>query len=176
MEDLGSTARRIDSRAVEIVRKFLKDQVVVTNLNFEVLLKVLEFYPFSDRTATILYFNSATTWSDLDLLVQFLLIKVPQSEASKSVSLLAGANMLYSMQALDTLFSQELGGKEWFDLKNNFKGGNVDVLNSLVLKFMGEIFILFSDKLVHKPSDFGDFLNVAESLIPYLSQVDSLDY
>lgn len=172
--DLADIRRRIDSRAVKIIRKYLKDKIGSTVLDFEPLLGILELYPFSSSNATILYFTSATTWTDLDRLIQFLLVKVPQSQAYKSVSLLAASNMLYTMLALDQLFVQELGSQQWTAVKDLINKSNskkrFDILDSLVLRFMGDLFLISRDKIVHAGKDFDDFLHLTESLIPYLHE------
>ena len=172
IHDLEAVRKTIDPRAVKIIRRYLRDQAGKTVLNFEVLLGILEVYPFSDRCATNLYFNSATTWTDLDRLIQFLLSKVPQEQASKSISLLAAANMLYSMLALDKLFAQELGSHEWKALKETINYSENDekrnILDYLTQRFLGELYLSLADKIAHSGAEFDDFLLVAESLIPYL--------
>lgn len=170
--ELHIILRKIDGRAIELVRAFLKDRMGLTVLNFEPLFGILELYPFSITSATILYFTSATTWADLDRLIQFLLLKVPQDQAYKCVSLLAASNMLYSMLALDKLFVQELGSQEWTELKSliNKSDDNkkFEILNYLVNNFMGNIFLNLRDKIVHADKEFDEFLLVAELLVPYL--------
>ena len=172
--DLNNIRRKIDARAVKMIRGYLRDKMGSTVLDFEPLLGILELYPFSNCSATILYFTSATTWADLDRLIQFLLLKVPQDKASKSVSLLAAANMLYSMLALDELFAQEIGSQEWTLLKVLINKSNdkkrFEILDSLVLRFMADLFLNLRDKIVHAGKEFDDFLLVAESLIPYLHE------
>ena len=164
-EESRDVVRKIDARAVDIVRLYLRDQVGgALVLDFEIILGILELYPFSDSNASILYFNSVTTWTDLDRLVQFLLLKVPQSQAYKSISLLAAANMLFSMLALDKLFKDELfGSEQWKELKEqvslaNNKKDRREMLDSVVLQF------------VHANEEFDEFLQVAESLVPFLEK------
>ena len=176
-EESRDVVRKIDARAVDIVRLYLRDQVGgALVLDFEIILGILELYPFSDSNASILYFNSVTTWTDLDRLVQFLLLKVPQSQAYKSISLLAAANMLFSMLALDKLFKDELfGSEQWKELKEqvslaNNKKDRREMLDSVVLQFMGDLFILLKDKIVHANEEFDEFLQVAESLVPFLEK------
>lgn len=175
-ENLKIVMNKIDLRAVKMIRGYLRDQIGATVLNFEVLLGVLEFYPFSDRSATILYYTSATTWKDLDRLIQFLLLKVPQDQASKSISLLAAANMLYSMLALDKLFKEELGSQDWHELKEYITGTTGKerrrILEDLALRFMGNIYLILGNRIVHSGAEFDDFLLVVESLIPYLYEFD----
>lgn len=166
--------REIDAKAIKIVRKYLRSQVEEVTLDFEIIFELLQFYPFSDVSASIMYFTSATTWTDLDRLVQFLLLKVPQYQASKSISLLAAANMLYCFLTLEELLNKELGSQEWAQLKANIgaKSGKErhGILDELALKFMGEFFLAFSSKIVHSGEEFDEFIKVAESLVPYLHQ------
>lgn len=175
--DLEDARRSIDSRAVKIIRAYLRDQMFgSTELNFEPLLGVLQLFPFSGHTAPILYFTSATTWIDLDRLVQFLLFSVPQEQAHKCISLLAAANMVYSLTHLDRLFKKELGFQKWTDLKTIISTSSgkqqFEILDSLVLNFMGDLFLIFKDKIVHHGTEFDEFLLVAESLVPYLQHFD----
>lgn len=176
-QNLREAVRKIDARAVNLVRAYLKDQVGgAFVLNFEILLGILELYPFSDRTASLLYVTAATTWTDLDRLMQFLLVKVPQSQAHKSISLLAAANMLFSMLALEKLFKEELlGSEEWAGLKEQLSHAkNRDQLrnslDSVVLNFMGEMYLMLNDKIVHAGKEFDEYLLVTESLLPYLQE------
>ena len=179
VDSVRSVMHKIDMRAVRIIREYLRDQIGATVLNFEALLGILEIYPFSDRNATIFYFNSATSLIDLDRLIQFLLLKVPHSQAHKSISLLAAANMLYSMLTFDKLFNDELlGNKEWSQLKEHINDPStknrdrLHILDYLVSRFMGEIYMFMSDKIVHPAEEFDQFLNVVQSLIPYLHMFD----
>ena len=179
VDSVRGIVRKIDSRAVRMIREYLRDQIGATVLNFEALLGILEIYPFSDRSATIFYFNSATSLIDLDRLIQFLLLKVPHSQAHKSISLLAAANMLYSMLTFDKLFNDELlGNEEWNQLKEHINDpttrnrDRLHILDYLVSRFMGEIYMFMSDKIVHPAEEFDQFLNVIQSLIPYLHMFD----
>lgn len=166
----------IDARAIKMIRGYLRDQIGATVLNFEVLLGILEHYPFSDKNATIFYFNSATNLIDLDRLIRFLVLRVPHSQAHKSISLLAAANMLYSMLALDKLFMTELGSEEWTQFKNHLNDINtrrsdrIEILEYLVSRFMGEIYLFMGDKIIHDGEEFDEFLEAAQSLIPYLHE------
>lgn len=166
----------IDARAIKMIRGYLRDQIGATVLNFEVLLGILEHYPFSDKNATIFYFNSATNLIDLDRLIRFLVLRVPHSQAHKSISLLAAANMLYSMLALDKLFMTELGSEEWTQFKNHLNDSNtrrsdrIEILEYLVSRFMGEIYLFMGDKIIHDGEEFDEFLEAAQSLIPYLHE------
>lgn len=169
---------KIDARAVKMIRGYLRDQIGATVLNFEVLLGILAHFPFSDRSATTFYFNSATNLVDLDRLIQFLVLRIPHSQAHKSISLLAAANMLYSMLALDKLFQKELGSEKWTQFKDFLNDSNtrrhkrIEILDYLVSTFMGEIFLFMSDKIIHHGQEFDEFLDVAQSLIPYLHEFD----
>ena len=168
--------RKIDDRAVKMIRGYLRDQIGATVLNFEALLGILEHYPFSDKNASIFYFNSATNLTDLDRLIQFLILKFPQSQAHKSISLLAATNMLYSMLALDKLFCTELGHEQWAQFKgllNNpdtQSNNRIQILDYLVSRLLGEIYLFMGDKIVHSGEEFDEFLVVAQTLIPYLHE------
>ena len=168
---------RIDARAVKIIRAYLGDQIGAIVFNFEALLGILERYRFSDISASICYFNSATNLTDLDRLVQ-LLLTIPQSQAHKSISLLAATNMLYSMLILDKIFCDELGSTEWKQLKDNIndlrtpKLNRTSALDNLVSKFMGQLLLHMGHKMAHQGKEFDEFLGVAQSLIPYLQQFD----
>lgn len=176
--DVRKTFQKIDGRAVLIIREYLKDQFGKYDLNFEALFGILEFFPFSDNNATLLYFNSVTNFTDLDRLIQFLLFKVPRSQAHKSISLLAAANMLYCIISLDGLLNSELGSEDWAQLKAQIYNVSTSemerkkVLDILCSKFMCEMFISTGNKIVHPEEEFKDFLKSAEALIPYLSKFD----
>lgn len=82
--------------------------------------------------------------------------------------------MLYCLLALDELFIKELGSTEWSQLKAHITSTTgqerFNILDSLVLKFMGEFFLAFNGKIVHSGEEFDDFIKVAESLVPYLNE------
>lgn len=173
-DKMSEVYRKTDLRAIRMVRAYLRDQIRSVILDFEIIFDMLEMYPFSNASASLLYFTSATTVTDLDRLVQFLLLRVPQDQAHKSISLLAAANMLYCMLALDELFAKELGSAEWAELKISINATSGterhSILDSLVLRFMGDLYLSLNDKIVHSPLEFKDFIKMADSLVPYLRE------
>ena len=64
--------------------------------------------------------------------------------------------MLYSMLTFDKLFNDELlGNEEWNQLKEHINDpttrnrDRLHILDYLVSRFMGEIYMFMSDKIVH---------------------------
>jgi hypothetical protein len=172
--DLKSVVISYDSLAIELVRSFFRTETgdcPRMMQTFEAFFGILARYPFSDRSATLIYFNSATTWTDLDSLMRFLLLQVPSGLRSSSVALLAAANMIYCILALDKVFSAELGSSEW---SARLDSCDPEDLDYLVQRFMGEMFISFSNRIVHGKEEFPGFLRVAESLLPHLSELKAV--
>lgn len=169
--ELSNKVRNIDDQAIRIVREYMKHEStsLKSRLDVNIALGILEHYPFSHRSATVAYFSSAKTFKDLDMLVQFMIVEVPKEKAHLTISLMAAANMYFSVVAFDALFREELGKQNWTNCKIQLnKEPDSEIFSELASNYMGNIFMLYSSQLNHTGQKMVNFLDVARSFVPYL--------